>query len=241
MKVAERMRFYWVGVIVLGLVVDASAFGAGAAATQPASTGSVVRIRVDTSQAPDLDPWARQTLVPVLQTWYPKIVAELPVPHYTPPDHFAILFDAKYKGVAQTEGTFIVANPDWFRSQLHREAVGAFVHEEVHVVQQPFHVFHGRHMPTWLLEGSADYIRWFEFEPAKLRPHPTGDEAQYDASYRVSAAFLQWVINNYDKDIVAQMNVANYQGVYSDELWVKYTGKTAAQLGAQWKAQLARQ
>jgi hypothetical protein len=241
MEVAERMRFCCLGLIGLGVVVGACACAEGAAATQPTSTSTVVRIRVDTSQAPDLDPWARRTLIPVLQAWYPRIVAELPVPHYTPPDHFSILFDVKYKGVAQTVGTFIVANPQWFREQIGKEAVGALVHEEVHVVQQPFHVFHGRHMPTWLLEGSADYIRWFEYEPAKLRPHPTGDEARYDASYRVSAAFLQWVINNYDKDIIVQMNVANYQGVYSDELWVKYTGKTAARLGAQWKAQLARQ
>jgi hypothetical protein len=206
-------------------------------ATKPASPENV-RITVDTSQAPDLAPWAAQTLVPVLKAWYPKIVAELPVPGHTAPDHFSILFDSKYKGVAKTIGTYVVADPDWMRAELHREAVGAFVHEEVHVVQQPFHVLHGHHMPIWLLEGSCDYIRWFQYEPPKLRPRPRASQAKYDGSYRVSAAFLQWVIANYDKDIIPEMNVANYYGVYSDELWVKYTGKSAAQLGAEWKATL---
>ena len=106
-----------------------------------------------------------------------------------------------------------MADPDWFRKELNREAVGALVHEEVHVVQQPFHIFRGHHMPTWLLEGSCDYIRWFQYEPPALRPHPTADRARYDASYRTSAAFLHWVITYYDKDIVSQMNVANCDGL----------------------------
>jgi hypothetical protein len=223
--------------IIQSVLVSAAAFASPAPETRPSAPADV-RITVDTSQAPDLAPWAQQTLVPVLRSWYPRIVAELPVPGYTPPDRFSILFDAKYKGVAQTAGTFIVANPAWFRSQLRREAVGALLHEEVHVVQQPFHILHGHHMPTWLLEGSCDYIRWFEFEPAEFRPHPSATDARYDASYRVSAAFLQWVIHHYDKNIVSQMNAANYRGAYSDDLWVKYTGKKIADLGDEWKASL---
>ena len=41
---------------------------------------------------------AQHTLIPVLQKWYPIIVAELPVPGYTPPNHFSIIFDKKYQG-----------------------------------------------------------------------------------------------------------------------------------------------
>jgi alpha-mannosidase len=209
-----------------------------AAATRPAGVAGAVHIKVDTSQAPDLAPWAEQTLVPVLVEWYPKIAAELPVPGHVPADHFTIVFDPAYKGVAATSGTHVVANPEWFRSQLKGEAVGALLHEEVHVVQLPFHNMHGQHMPLWLLEGTCDYIRWFQYEPANLRPHPHGDRAKYDASYRTTAAFLKYVVDRYDKDLIAQMNAANFNGTYSDDLWAKYTGKSAADLGAEWKASL---
>ena len=31
------------------------------------------------------------------------------------------------------------------------------------------------------------------------------------------------------------MNEANFKGVYSDDLWTQYTGKTAQQLGSEWE------
>ena len=60
----------------------------------------------------------------------------------------------------------------------------------------------------WLVEGTADYVRWFNYEPQshgadivwmrRLR-HFT---PRYDASYRISANFLNWVTEKYDKEIV---------------------------------------
>ncbi len=206
---------------------------------RPDAAGGV-RITVDTSQAPDLGPWAAETLVPTLRAWYPKIAADLPVPGHPPPDHFSIVFDTGYTGVAATSGTHVVANPAWFRANLKGEAVGALLHEAVHVVQSPSHTLRGRHMPTWLLEGTADHIRWFQFEPPSARPRVRPDCAQYDASYRTTAAFLAWVLARHDRDLLVQMNAANYAGTYSDDLWVKYTGRTAAALGAEWKQSLGR-
>ena len=210
-----------------------------APATGPATAPAGVRISIDTARAPDLTAWATDTLVPVLRAWYPRISAELPVPGHVPADHFSVVFDPDYKGVAATSGTHVVANPAWFRTQLRGEAVGALLHEEVHVIQRPGHALGGHHMPTWLLEGSADYIRWFEFEPAAARPHPRADHARYDASYRTTAAFLAWVTAHYDRHLVAELNAANYAGTYADDLWVRYTGRTAADLGAEWKRGLA--
>lgn len=223
----------------LALAAPAVALADPAPTTRPDSLGADVKITVDTSQAPDLAPWANDTLVPILKEWYPKIIADLPVEGGKPADHFTIVFDPKYKGVAATLRTRVVANPEWFRGQIDKEAVGALLHEAVHVVQNPWHQMRGKHMPSWLLEGSCDYIRWFQYEPEKLRPHVRdASKAKYDASYRTTAVFLKWVMAKYDKDIVAQMNAANYMGKYSDDLWVKYTGKSAADLGAEWKASI---
>ena len=230
------MRLLPLLTVSLFLAVTAVARADPAPTTRPDSPGTGVRITVDTSKAPDLADWSTDKLV--LVEWYPKIVAELPVEGFTPPDHFSIVFDPKYTGVAATSGTHVVANPAWFRTELNNEAVGALLHEEVHVVQQPYHRLHGRHMPTWLLEGSCDYIRWFQYEPASKRPRVRASQAKYDAAYRPTAVFLQWVISHYDKDIVPQMNAANVNGTYTDDLWVKYTGHTAAELGAEWKASL---
>ncbi len=220
------------------LWATAAAWADPAPTTRPDSLGFDVKITVDTSKAPDLADWANNQCVPVLREWYPKIIAELPVDNYVPPTHFEIFFDPKYQGVAETGGTHVRVNPAWIRTELKGEAIGALLHEEVHVVQQPYHRMHGHHMPTWLLEGSCDYIRWFQYEPASKRPRVSYRTAKYDAAYRPTAVFLQWVISKYDKDIVPQMNAANYNGTYSDALWVKYTGHSAADLGAEWKASL---
>jgi hypothetical protein len=145
-------------------------------------------------------------------------------------------------GVAYTSGTDVVANSIWLGTELHGEAIGSLVHEMVHVVQQ----FHGDN-PGWLVEGTADYVRWFKYEPQshgadivwmrRLRhftPH-------YNASYRISANFLNWVVEKYDVEIVTQLNLAMRAGKYDDNLWEKYTGKTLQQLARDWQQEIGAQ
>jgi len=92
-------------------------------------------ITIDTSKAPDMKDWAERKLAPVLAQWYPKISALLPTPGFTPPKKWSVVI-APGNGVAATGGTRVTANATWFRDQLDKQAVGALVHEEVHVVQQ---------------------------------------------------------------------------------------------------------
>ena len=92
-------------------------------------------ITIDTSKAPDMKDWAEHKLAPVLAEWYPKISALLPTPGFTPPKKWSVVI-APGNGVAATGGTKVTANATWFRGQLDKQAVGALVHEEVHVVQQ---------------------------------------------------------------------------------------------------------
>jgi hypothetical protein len=63
----------------------------------------------------------------------------------------------------------------------------------------------------------------------------------YDDSYRITANFLNWVTEKYDKDIVGQMNAAMREGKYDDALWKQYTGKTAPELGAEWEKDIEAQ
>jgi hypothetical protein len=169
----------------------------------------------------------------VVQDWYPKIVQLLPSEGYEAPTNVTIRYREDMRGTpASASGTRINCNIDWFKKNLKGEAVGSVVHEMVHVVQQ-----YGRarrdnpdatRTPGWLVEGIPDYIRWFLYEPqtkgAEITPRNIS-RAKYDASYRITGNFLNWVTLKYDRDIARKLNAAARAGKYKEELWKDYTGK----------------
>ena len=198
---------------------------------------------IDSTGAPDLAEWAEKELQPVIVEWYPKIVAMLPGDGYRAPTNVTLRFRNDMGGVpASAGGSFVNMNSQWFRKELKREARGSVVHELVHVVQS-----YGRarrtnpdaiRTPGWLVEGIPDYIRWFLYEPQTKGAEITQRNlanARYDASYRVSGNFLDWLVRTHDKDIVRKINAAARNGNYSEALWKEWTGKTAQELGADWK------
>ena len=149
---------------------SASAEVSSAASYVIRSADDYCRITIDTSAAPELSDWATNKLAPVLAEWYPKIVAMLPSKDYSAPRAFRVVIRPG-RGVAATRGTKVTANSRWLSGELHREAIGALVHEEVHVIQDygtdSPSFDNGAHTqpPGWLVEGIPDYIRWFKYEP----------------------------------------------------------------------------
>jgi hypothetical protein len=75
---------------------------------------------------------------------------------------------------------------------------------------------------------------WFRKHGKNFSPH-------YNDSYRVTANFLNWVTEKYDKDIVPQMNAAMRDGKYDESLWQKYTGKPLTELGDEWEKEVHTQ
>ena len=227
------------------------AASADAAAAPPFVTHTAdgsCEITIDTAAAPELKEWAEQKLGPLLAEWYPKVIAMLPSEGFNPPKAFSVTLKPG-SGVAATGGTRITANSEWLKRELNREALGALLHEEVHVLQQ----YRGGRRdnpdaprvrpPGWLVEGIPDYIRWFKYEPQshgadvvwlRTRRNVT---LSYDARYRVTANFLDYVIEHYDRehDLLAKVNAACRLGKYNDELWKTCTGKTLAELNEEWK------
>ena len=214
-------------------------------------------ITIDTSATPELTDWADHKLAPILALWYPKIVALLPSAGFTAPPDYSITVQ-KMDGVAYTSGTNVFVSEQWIRDQMNGEAIGSIVHESVHVIQQ----YHGSG-PSWLIEGMADYVRWFKFEPQshgadivwmrQLGPRP-GDACsivipctdghfspRYDASYRISANFLNWVSVKYDSHIVTELNAELRQRKYAHDFWKRHTKKTVQELGNEWKEQVETQ
>lgn len=204
------------------------------------TTDGKCEFSVDASQSPELKQWAEGELATVMADWYPKITEMLPSDGFTAPVRFTLKFQKPRKGVAETSENRITCNADWMRKNQKGESKGAIVHEMVHVIQQYGRVRHASRNPAWLVEGIADYIRWYKYEP---QSHGTEihdvSRVRYDDSYRVTAHFLNWATEKYDKSLVAELNAAMRQGKYSDDLWKKYTGKTADELGAEWKKSLA--
>jgi hypothetical protein len=247
----------------ISVITDGSASGAtagGSASAESAAAGPFVthspdnacEITIDTSGAPDLKEWAETKLAPVLAEWYPKLVAMLPSEGFTPPTKFSVTIRPG-NGVAATGGTRVTANSAWLKRELNREAIGALVHEEVHVVQQ---YGSGRRnnpdykrTPGWVTEGIPDYIRWFLYEPQShgadatyFKTRPTV-KLNYDGAYRITANFMNYVVNTYgkDKNLITKLNAASRQGKYTEEFWKDMTGKSLVELNDEWKAALQKE
>ena len=166
-----------------------------------AADGGRFQFTVDTTVAPELTEWADKELRPVVQVWYPKLVALLPSEGFTARTNVTIRLRDNMGGTpASAGGGVINCNAGWFRRELKREALGSVVHEMVHVVQSYGRVSRddpkATRMPGWLVEGIADYVRWFLYEPQTMGAEITTRNlarAKYDASYRVTGNFLDWV------------------------------------------------
>ena len=165
------------------------------------------------------------------EKYYPTISKLLPQDGYTPPAKVVLRFK-HMDGVAYTSSDGITCSAEYFSK--HTDDVGAVIHELAHVVQ---HYTLGKR-PGWLVEGIADWVRWFNYEPKNKQPHPTQPRADYDASYQTTAAFLQWCQDKYDPKLVAELDEACRNAHYKPDLWKQYTGKSVEDLGAEWKATL---
>ena len=197
---------------------------------------------IDLTAAPDRADWCREKLQPLVQEWYPRIVALLPSEGYSAPTKLTLQFRTDMGVVpASAGGAHVNLNAPWFRSEQQREALGAVVHELVHVVQSypgPREKPQAEPTPGWIVEGIADYVRWYLYEPqskgAELTPAQLA-AARHDASYRVTANFLDWVSRKHDRELVPKLNAASRAGKYSTQLWTDRTGLPLSELAENWK------
>ena len=190
-----------------------------------------VEFMVDVSSAPEMKAWAEKA-AQECERHYPMINEELKSDGYRPPHFIKLTLKSDYKGVAETAGDRITGSVKFFKA--HPDDLGAMIHETVHVVQ---HYRGRRNNPSWLVEGVADYVRFFKYEPGNLgRIDP--DRAHYNRSYRVTAAFLAYLAETYDPQIVRKLNTIMREGHYRTEVFQELTGKTVEELDAQWRATL---
>jgi hypothetical protein len=190
-----------------------------------------IEFTYDISDAPAMKEWIEKT-IRICERQYPMLCDELMSDGFKPMTQIRMTLKSDYNGVAATGGGRITGSVKYFKSKP--DDIGAMVHETAHCVQN----YKGRGNPGWLVEGIADYVRFWKYEPGKAgKVNP--DRAKYDASYRTTAAFLAFVSEKYDPKLVNKLNAAMREGKYEVDIWKKLTGKSPEELNQQWKESLA--
>ena len=174
---------------------------------------------------------------------YPLIIRALRMEGDPVSKNVEIVVTYAYKGVAATGGAGFGSRPDAAArisvsadyALAHPKDLGMIVHEMVHVVQA-----YPAYRPVWLVEGVADWVRWFNWEPLAKRPKPNPEKATARDSYQTTGAFLYWASNHYDLNLVPKLNRAFKENKYDESLFKMYTGRTLDQLDAEWRTSLGR-
>ena len=191
-----------------------------------------VEFTTDIVDAPELKEWMEK-VVRVCEKQYPMICEELASEGHTPPTQIRIAMKSDYAGVAEASGAKIKGSVKYFKARP--EDIGAMVHETAHCVQG----YRARGLPSWLVEGIADYIRFWKYEPGKAGK-VNAERAKYDGSYRTTAAFLAYVTEKHDPKLVTELNALLREGKYDAKVWKELTGKTVEELDRAWKESLAK-
>jgi hypothetical protein len=187
---------------------------------------------VDVTDAPEMKEWA-ENAARVCERQYPMLCDELMSGGFKPLTVIRLTLRNNYNGVAAAGGGRITGSVKYFKANA--SDVGALVHETAHCVQ----MYRGRGNPGWLVEGVADYVRFFKYEATKPKPLAP-ERAKFDGSYRTTAAFLAFVTDKYDPQIVRKLNAVMREGKYKPEVWKEFTGLTVEELGREWQKSLAR-
>ncbi len=204
-----------------GLVLVALACGRMPRAAAEGPAAPPVQVIVDVSDAPEAKDWAEKAKA-LCEKWYPTIAEELKTDGFTPPRRVKLVFKDEKHGIAATTGSTIHINVNWIKKRP--DDFGMVIHELTHVIQS-----YPKYDPSWLVEGIADYVRYWHYEPGK-GPKFDPRRSSYRQGYGVAAAFLAWVEKMHDKQIVPELNRALRAGKYKDELFKQYTGETLDQL-----------
>lgn len=191
-----------------------------------------VEFVLDSSDAPEMKEWLEKA-GRICERNYEMLCDDLMSPGFKPTTLIYINLRNDYNGVAQASGNHILGSVKYFKS--HADDFGAMVHETTHCIQ----LYRSRRNPGWLVEGIADYERFFRYEPGNIG-RLNVQRANYDGSYRVTAAFLNYVSQQYDPLLVKKLNVLMREGRYSEDGWKEITGKTVAELNTEWKRSLGR-
>src|SRR5262249_289810 len=144
-----------------------------------------VKVSVDVSEVPEQKAWADEAKK-LVEKWHPLITDLLTSDGFAPPAEVKLVFKKDMKGGASTSGATISIAAEWVKE--HPDDYGMVVHELTHVIQS-----YPRPEPGWLVEGIADYVRFYHYEPKTKLGTVDPSRQSYRDGYRVTAMFLAWI------------------------------------------------
>jgi hypothetical protein len=199
-----------------------------------APTIKAPEITVDSTAAPDLAPWGDKAK-DLCTTWFPLVCQLLSTQGYQPPTTLKFVFRANQDAPAYATRNEISISIEWVRQ--HPNDLGMMVHEMTHIIQS---YPRNRNNAGWLVEGIADYIRWWRYEPEAPRSRIDFSRATFRDSYRTTAAWLAWSAQKYNMSLVPELDKVLRKGEDPLPVFEKVTGKTAQQLWDEFKADSER-
>ncbi len=192
-------------------------------------------VEVDASDYPAGQAWgaAAQSLV---RAWYPRICELLATDGrdpwtnakkgsaYRAPKVIRLVIKRDLNVPAYASDGTITINGKWITA--HPDDLGMMVHELTHVVQSYPDTDAG-----WLVEGIADYIRWWRYEPelhaTQGRTKIDPEKSKYTDAYRITAVWLAWCTQKYDRRLVPALDSALRNHEDPMPVFQKVTGKDA--------------
>ena len=101
-----------------------------------------------------------------------------------------------------------------------------------------------RERPAGSWKGSPTMFAGFFMSRSRAAPRLRRRNfaaARYDASYRITANFLNWTVGKFGDEVVTKLNAAAREGRYDQDIWSELTGSTLPELGSQWKTAVERE
>ena len=192
-----------------------------------------IEVVVDVSDAPEMKEWAEKS-ARICEREYPLICEDLKSDGWTPRRVIEMRLKSNYRGVAATERrphhgvreVFQVA-PRRFRGDGPRDRP----HDSRPTAAATTPAGWSKASRTTSASSSTSRARRGRVDP---------ERSHYDGSYRVTATFLNYVAEKYDKELVRKLNVHMREGNYSDGLFKDLTGKTLKELDDEWRASLKK-
>ena len=179
----------------------------------------------------DLKGWADRADAQMASFWA-ETEALLYSNGFVPPNSVNVVYsDRAGLPPGMNGGGVMTVDAKWARA--HPEDTGLTVHEAAHSIQ-------AGGSPGWLVEATADYIRWIKYEPQNFTYRVDAKNPDGRQPYRVGAAFLAYVENRYDSRLVTKLYDAARFGRYKDSMFMDLTGKSLDDLYEEFLVEYAK-
>ncbi len=187
-------------------------------------------ITVDLSESPESEAWAEEAKK-LAASWWPHLCQLLSTQEFTPPKSIKFMFRKKQDAPAYATRNEISFSVDWITK--HPEDMGVVIHELTHLVQ----AYPANKADTgWLVEGIADYIRWWRFEPEALNHRINWDKASYKDGYGTAAWLLAWAGRRFSMGLVPALDSRLRKGEDPYPVLERVTGMTMDDLWKEFRA-----